>query len=71
MSNGYERRNSLDDCNSLKLMCVIGIPFETESTLRDKGSSKTPDVLLKCPIGVLVGDEWRVVQWIDSKVSTS
>lgn len=46
----------------------IDIPFETESQLRDKGSSRTPDILLQCPIGVKVGSEWRVVCWIDSKV---
>ena len=45
-----------------------GVPFETESDLRDKGSSRTPDILLKCPVGVEFGDEWRVVSWIDSKV---
>ena len=56
---------TLKDCICLR----IGIPFETESELRDKGSSKTPDVLLQCPIGVQVGEEWRVVHWIDSKVT--
>lgn len=47
---------------------IVGIPFETESDLRDKGSSRTPDILLQCPIGVRFGEEWRVVCWIDSKV---
>ena len=63
-------RRHLRRTNSLKdSICLgIGIPFETESDLRDKGSSKTPDVLLQCPIGVQVGEEWRVVNWIDSKV---
>ena len=30
----------------------IGIPFITETKLRELGSSKTPDILLECPIGV-------------------
>ena len=47
----------------------IGIPFETESQLREKGTSRTPDVLLQCPIGVQHGSNWKVVCWIDSKVS--
>lgn len=50
------------------LFSFLDIPFETESQLRDKGSSRTPDILLQCPIGVKVGSEWRVVCWIDSKV---
>ncbi|KAG7336821.1 TPD sequence-motif-containing protein [Nitzschia inconspicua] len=44
-----------------------GIPFESETQLREKGTSKTPDVLLSCPIGVEVGSQWRIVNWIDSK----
>lgn len=70
------------------------IPFETENDLRIKGTARTPDVLLSCPVGMKVpkrsstsrklslGDnssdieedideeyEWKVVCWIDSKVS--
>eukprot|EP00934_Nitzschia_sp_Nitz4_P004059 Nitzschia sp. Nitz4//scaffold150_size53981//12331//13028//NITZ4_006672-RA/size53981-augustus-gene-0.33-mRNA-1//1//CDS//3329537056//4049//frame0 len=48
-------------------LTAMGIPFETESNLREKGSSKTPDIVLQIPIGVRVGSEWRVVCWIDSK----
>ena len=31
-----------------------GIPFETESDLRIKGTSRTPDILLSCPVGIRV-----------------
>ena len=31
-----------------------GIPFETESSLRARGSAKTPDILLSCPMAVQV-----------------
>jgi hypothetical protein len=48
----------------------LDIPFETESDLRERGASRTPDVLLTCPIGVKVGTEWKVICWIDSKVCT-
>ena len=47
---------------------IVDIPFENESQLRDKGSARTPDIVLQIPIGVKVGSEWRVVCWIDSKV---
>ena len=40
-----------------------GIRFQSEDELRDGGYSKTPDVLLICPIGV----RGRIVNWIDSK----
>jgi CDAN1-interacting nuclease 1 len=48
------------------------VPFETEAQLRSRGTSKTPDVLLTCPLGVPVklkdgSVEWKVVCWIDSK----
>ena len=53
---------------------IAGIPFETEADLRDLGTSRTPDILLSCPMGVQVpkedgsGKEWKVISWIDSKV---
>ena len=46
----------------------LGIPFMTESQLRERGSARTPDILLDCPISVQVNNEWKVVCWIDSKV---
>ena len=63
-----------------------GIPFETEEQLRERGTSKTPDVLLSTPVAVQVkrpagittntqvdadDDGWRIVCWIDSKVRNS
>ena len=54
--------------NTVVRLTIVDIPFENESQLRDKGSAKTPDVVLQIPIGVKVGSEWRVVCWIDSKV---
>jgi uncharacterized membrane protein YqaE (UPF0057 family) len=54
------------------------IPFETEEQLRERGTARTPDVLLSTPIAIKVAtngtndddDNWRVVCWIDSKVRT-
>ena len=61
----------------------IGIPFESEADLRIKGTSRTPDILLSCPVGIKVpvvqknskggvdateSNEWRTICWIDSKV---
>ena len=34
--------------------CSIDIPFETENELKKKGTSKTPDILLSCPVGLKV-----------------
>lgn len=53
---------------------LTDIPFETENELRERGTARTPDVLLSCPVGIEVpkkngdGSEWKVVCWIDSKV---
>lgn len=50
-----------------------GIPFETEAELRERGTSRTPDILLSCPVGIKrrrkhdTKDEWAVICWIDSK----
>jgi hypothetical protein len=55
----------------------VEIPFESEAELRSRGTSRTPDVLLSCPLGVQVhadddpsseNTEWKVICWIDSKV---
>lgn len=46
---------------------VLGIPFEAEEQLREKGTAKTPDVLLLVPVAFQVGSEWKIVNWIDSK----
>jgi hypothetical protein len=57
-----------------KLISLSDVPFESEQALRERGTSRTPDVLLSCPMGVRVkpkdakDDGWRVVCWIDSKV---
>jgi hypothetical protein len=50
---------------------ATGVPFESEAQLREKGSAKTPDVVLSCPISVQVNSQWRQVGWIDSKVNTN
>lgn len=31
----------------------IDIPFETEAKLHARGTAKTPDILLSCPVGIL------------------
>lgn len=47
-----------------------GVHFYTEGDLRCKGFSKTPDVLLKVPIGVRDGaGRVRIVHWVDSKAT--
>ena len=54
---------------------AIGIPYENEEQLRNRGTSRTPDVVLKTPLGIQVmkkdesGMEWKMITWIDSKVS--
>lgn len=51
-----------------------GIPYETEEQLRQKGTARTPDVLLSTPCAVKMkddtDDDWRIICWIDSKVRT-
>lgn len=37
-----------------QILLEKGIPFETESQLRIKGTARTPDILLSCPIGVKI-----------------
>lgn len=32
----------------------MDIPFETEAELRERGTAKTPDILLSCPVGIKV-----------------
>jgi len=50
------------------------ISFENEEQLRDRGTARTPDVLLSVPLGIEVlkkdssGTEWKIICWIDSKV---
>lgn len=62
---------------------VMGIPFENEEQLRLKGSSRTPDILFTCPVGIKVPkrhndipvdkmnnkdtSEWKMICWVDSK----
>jgi hypothetical protein len=43
------------------------VEFETETELRDKGTSRTPDILLLSPLAIKDGSEWKIIQWIDSK----
>jgi hypothetical protein len=35
-------------------MLLLEMPFETEEILRARGTAKTPDILLSCPVGVKV-----------------
>jgi hypothetical protein len=62
---------------------VMGISFENEEQLRLKGTSRTPDILFTCPVGIKVPErydgsptgtsnsedktEWKMICWIDSK----
>ncbi|RQM31299.1 hypothetical protein B5M09_002039 [Aphanomyces astaci] len=63
------RRSEGDEYEHLMVLRLtqLGIPFENEHMLRERGLAKTPDALLVVPIQVKVGDTWHVVQWIDSK----
>jgi len=51
------------------------VPFETEHDLRHRGTARTPDILLLCPVAIPITkndtnkEEWKVICWIDSKVS--
>ncbi len=38
----------------VKIMNNSDIPFETEAELRVRGTAKTPDILLSCPVGIRV-----------------
>ena len=38
----------------MQIMNNSDIPFETEADLRARGTAKTPDILLSCPVGVRV-----------------
>lgn len=51
------------------LLDAARIPYSSESSLRELGAAKTPDVLLNAPIGVVhpVTGAAVLVNWIDSK----
>ncbi|KAL1110612.1 hypothetical protein AAG570_008140, partial [Ranatra chinensis] len=55
---GKEHEIRLENCLSEK-----GVTFKTETTLREKGYDKTPDILLDMPIAA---DNF-VIHWIESK----
>ncbi|KAF0733589.1 hypothetical protein Ae201684P_005277 [Aphanomyces euteiches] len=63
------RRSEGDEYEHMMVLRLtqMGIPFENEFMLRERGLAKTPDALLLVPIQVKVNDVWHVVQWIDSK----
>ena len=50
---------------------AIGVAFETEEQLRQRGTSRTPDILLSSPVGIRTSpeSEWKMICWIDSKAS--
>lgn len=37
-----------------RTLSSMNIPFETEEELREKGTSRTPDILLSCPVAIKV-----------------
>jgi len=53
----------------------MGIPFETEDELRERGTARTPDILFSCPVAIRTSTrndeehDWKMICWIDSKVS--
>lgn len=56
------------------LSSLVGIPFESEVHLRSRGTSRTPDVLLRVPVAIPFGssnaaeeESWKIINWIDSK----
>jgi hypothetical protein len=59
---GKEYEELLITLLSDKKMC-----FETEEDLRQKGKSKTPDILFLIPMIVTLQDHEYIVNWIDSK----
>jgi hypothetical protein len=54
-------------------LSALGIAFESEKELQQRGYAKTPDVHLPVPIGVHVTDPHtgqtavKIIHWIDSK----
>eukprot|EP00977_Amphora_coffeiformis_P026952 scaffold31831_cov168-Amphora_coffeaeformis.AAC.3 len=57
-----------------KQLSSIGIPFESEAHLRSRGTSRTPDVLLRTPVAIPFRphnqdeeETWKIINWIDSK----
>ncbi|OQS03686.1 hypothetical protein THRCLA_03998 [Thraustotheca clavata] len=64
------RRSEGDEYEHMMILRLyqLGIPFENEHMLRERGLAKTPDALLLVPIQVKGKDgNWHLVQWIDSK----
>ncbi|KAF0700246.1 Aste57867_9201 [Aphanomyces stellatus] len=63
------RRSEGDEYEHMMVLRLtqLGIPFENEHMLRERGLAKTPDALLLVPMLVKVQDTWHIVQWIDSK----
>jgi len=51
------------------LLDAVHLPYSSESSLRELGAAKTPDVLLNVPIGIVhpVTGEAVLVNWLDSK----
>lgn len=70
----YSNTNAYPWTHFPLFISVTDIPFETEAQLRQRGTSRTPDILLSAPVGFEApkkdgsGYEWKIVCWIDSKV---
>lgn len=62
---GFEHELMLE-----QTLSAMGIPFETEEQLRMRGTSKTPDILLSCPMGVKVPIQKSGLYCISSTNST-
>lgn len=69
----FQVMNMESHCSSFSLFATA-LSYENEEQLRNRGTSRTPDVLLSSPLGIQVmkkdgsGMEWKMITWIDSKV---
>ena len=50
-----------------RLCLKTGLAYETETHLRARRTSPTPDVLLQIPVAIRSKGNWKIINWIDSK----